>query len=88
MITCTGCGSEIRWVRCSTCNNLSMSYILEQEAMEDKHKPEPLTDEQQAAHDTIFNGIQQREQERRDAEAEGIAERQEAEELRLFATGH
>lgn len=85
MTTCAGCGSEIRRGRCSTCNYLSMSYILEQETLEDECEPEPLTDEQQAVETTLRSWFDQWEQERCDAES--ITERREAEELRLFATG-
>lgn len=86
MTTCAGCGSEIQRGRCSICNYLSISYILEQEALEDEREPEPLTDEQRAVEATLRSWFDQWEQERRDAE--GIAEWREAEELRLFATGH
>jgi len=77
MTTCAGCGSEIRHGRCSTCNDLSMSYILEQEAMEGDREPEPLTDEQQAVEDTLVGWFEQWEQERHETES-----------LRRFATGH
>lgn len=76
MTTCAGCGSEIRGGRCPTCSTLSMSYILEQEALED-YRPEPLTEDQQTAHDTLLGWLDEWEQ-----------ERQEAESQRMFATGH
>ena len=77
MTTCAGCGSEIRWGRCSACNFLSLTWQMEQESMEDYRIPLPLTAEQQAAEDTLRGWFDTWEQERCDAE-----------ELRLFATGH
>ena len=77
MTTCAGCGSEIRGGRCPTCHDLSIGYMREQESLEDYREPLPLTDEQQAAEDTLVDRFEQWEQDRR-----------EAEDLRLFATGH
>lgn len=83
MITCTYCGSEIKRLgRCPACNYLVAGCL------EAEHDLEPLTDEQQAVEDTLLVWFDEWEQERQEAEAGDIAAQREAEELRLFATGH
>ena len=89
MITCDGCGSAIRGGRCSSCNDLSISHIREQETLEDYREPLPLTDAQRATDDTLVGWFEQWEQERMGGWFdEWEQERREAEDLRLFATGH
>ena len=77
MTHCLGCGGEIRGGRCSSCNDLSTTWQMEQEALEDDREPLPLTEEQRAAEATLRGWFDTWEQERCDAEA-----------LRRFATGH
>ena len=77
MTTCAWCGGVITRGRCASCTALSMTWQMEQEAMEDWREPEPLTEAQQAAEATLRGWFDTWEQERRDAE-----------DHRLFATGH
>ena len=71
-MNCTYCGSEIK--RLGRCPTCN---YLAAGCLEDEREPLPLTDEQQATEDTLRDWFDEWEQERR-----------EAEEHRLFATGH